>query len=114
VAGLFSANAAFPLVLAWLVAAALRLAQGSGSVAAITAAALLAPVVGDLGISTVLVWLAAAAGAAFGGHVTDNTFWIFKTMLGLSVRGTFQVYTVAQSVLAFVGLGTVLVLSIFV
>ena len=114
VAGLFSANTAFPLVLAWLVAAALRLAQGSGSVAAITAAALLAPVVGDLGISTVLVWLAAAAGAAFGGHVTDNTFWIFKTMLGLSVRGTFQVYTVAQSVLAFVGLGTVLVLSIFV
>lgn len=114
VAGLFSAGAAFPLVLAWLVAALLRLAQGSGSVAAITAAALLAPVVGDLGISAVLIWLAAAAGAAFGGHVTDNTFWMFKTLLGLSVRGTFQVYTVAQSLLAFVGLGAVLVLSIFV
>ena len=114
VAGLFSAGAAFPLVLAWLVAALLRLAQGSGSVAAITAAALLAPVVGDLGLSAVLIWLAAASGAAFGGHVTDNTFWMFKTLLGLSVRGTFQVYTVAQSLLAFVGLGTVLVLSVFV
>lgn len=114
VAGLFSANAAFPLVLAWLVAALLRLAQGSGSVAAITAAALLAPVVGELGISAVLIWLAAAAGAALGGHVTDNTFWMFKTLLGLSVRGTFQVYTVAQAVLAFVGLGAVLVLSVFI
>ncbi|WP_222272574.1 GntP family permease [Modestobacter marinus] len=114
VAGLFSANAAFPLVLAWLVAALLRLAQGSGSVAAITAAALLAPVVADLGLSPVLIWLAAASGAALGGHVTDNTFWIFKTLLGLSVRGTFQVYTVAQGLLSLVGLGAVLVLSVFV
>ena len=114
VAGLFSANAAYPVVLAWLVAALLRLAQGSGSVAAITAAALLAPVVGSMGLSPVLIWLAAASGAAFGGHVTDNTFWIFKTLLGLSVRGAFQVYTVAQSLLSFVGLGAVLVLSVFV
>src|SRR3712207_7587356 len=72
VAGLFSANAAFPLVLAWLVAALLRLAQGSGSVAAITAASLLAPVVGSLGPNPVLIWLAAASGAAFGGQVTEN------------------------------------------
>ena len=114
VASLFSANAAFPIVLAWLVAAMLRLAQGSGSVAAITAVALLAPVVDDLGLSAVLIWLAAASGAAFGGHVTDNTFWIFKTLLGLSVRGTFQVYTVAQGILSVVGLGAVLVLSVFV
>jgi H+/gluconate symporter-like permease len=114
VADLFGANAAAPLVLAWLVAALLRLAQGSGSVAAITAAALLAPVVGDLGVSAELVWLAAASGAAFGGQVTDNTFWIFKTMLGLSVRGTFQVYTVAQGILSFVGLGGVLALSLVV
>ncbi|ADB74429.1 GntP family permease [Geodermatophilus obscurus] len=113
VAGLFSASAAYPLVLAWLVAALLRLAQGSGSVAAITAALLLAPVVGSLGLNPVLIWLAAASGAALGGHVTDNTFWIFKTLLGLSVRGTFQVYTVAQGLLSFVGLGAVLVLGIF-
>ena len=114
VADLFGANSAAPLVLAWLVAALLRLAQGSGSVAAITAAALLAPVVGDLSIRPELIWLAAASGAAFGGHVTDNTFWIFKALLGLSVRGAFQVYTVAQGVLSFVGLAAVLVLSVFV
>jgi gluconate:H+ symporter, GntP family len=114
VADLFGATAAAPLVLAWLVAALLRLAQGSGSVAAITAAALLAPIVGDIGIRPELIWLAAASGAALGGHVTDNTFWIFKTLLGLSVRGAFQVYTVAQGVLSFVGLAAVLLLSVFV
>jgi H+/gluconate symporter-like permease len=114
VAGLFSANASFPILLAWLVAALLRLAQGSGSVAAITAASLLAPIVGDLDTPVELIWLAAAAGAALGGFVSDNTFWMFKTLLGLSLRGTVQVYTVAQAVLAFVGLGAVLVLSVFV
>jgi gluconate:H+ symporter, GntP family len=114
VADLFSANASFPILLSWLVAALLRLAQGSGSVAAITAASLLAPIVGDLSVPVELIWLAAASGAALGGFVSDNTFWIFKTLLGLSLRGTTQVYTVAQAVLAFVGLGAVLVLSIFV
>lgn len=109
VSGLFHAGSGAPLVLAWLVAALLRLAQGSGSVAAITAATLLAPVVGGIGAAPVLVALAAAAGASFGGHVSDNTFWMFRTMLGLSTRGAFQVYTVAQSIMSVVALALVLV-----
>jgi gluconate:H+ symporter, GntP family len=114
VAGLFSANASFPLLLTWVVGALLRLAQGSGSVAAITAAALIAPIVADLGTPAVLIAFAAAAGASFGGNVSDNTFWMFKTLLGLTTRGAFQVYTVAQSILSFVALGMVLVAGIFV
>ena len=92
-------------------AAALRLAQGSGSVAAITAASLLAPIVADLGTPAILIAFAAAAGASFGGNVSDNTFWMFKTLLGLTTRGTFQVYTVAQSILSFVALGMVLAVA---
>ena len=95
------------LLLAWLVAALLRLAQGSGSVAAITAATLLAPVMGDLSVAPVLVALAAAAGASFGGHVSDNTFWMFKALLGLSTKGAFKVYTMAQSIMSIVALGLV-------
>ena len=113
-AALFQANAAIPVLLTWTVAAVLRIAQGSASVAAITAATLLAPIMGSIEAAPILILLAAGTGAAFGAHVTDNTFWIFKTLLGLSVRGTFQVYTVAQGLLSFVGLGAVLVLSIFV
>ncbi|NHD19377.1 MULTISPECIES: SLC13 family permease [unclassified Actinopolyspora] len=113
ISGLFTASSLSPLLLAWIVAALLRLAQGSGSVAAITAATLLAPVMGGLDTAAVLVLLAAAAGASFGGHVSDNTFWMFRTLLGLSTRGTFQVYTLSQSIMSVVGLVVVLGLSVF-
>ncbi|WP_420174976.1 GntP family permease [Luteococcus sp. OSA5] len=103
-AKLFEANAGIPILLAWLVAAILRIAQGSGSVAAMTGASILAPVVAATGLPPVLILMAAACGAAFGGNVTDNTFWIFKQMLGLTTRGAFQVYTLAQSILAVIGL----------
>ena len=63
---------------------------------------------GELGTPAVLVALAAAAGASFGGHVSDNTFWMFRTLLGLSTRGAFQVYTVAQSIMSVVALALVL------
>lgn len=101
---LFEANAGIPILLAWLVAAILRIAQGSGSVAAMTGASILAPVVAATGLPPVLILMAASCGAAFGGNVTDNTFWIFKQMLGLTTRGAFQVYTLAQSILAVIGL----------
>lgn len=114
VAGLFQASSFSPLILAWVVAALLRLAQGSGSVAAITSATLLLPVVGSLGLNPVLVVLAAAAGASFGGHVHDNTFWMFRGLLGLSTRGAFQVYTVAQSIMSIVALVLVLGASVVI
>ena len=101
---LFEANASIPVLLAWIIAAALRIAQGSGSVAAMTGASILAPVVVATGLPPMLILLAAASGAAFGGNVTDNTFWIFKQILGLTTRGAFQVYTLAQSIMAIIGL----------
>jgi H+/gluconate symporter-like permease len=109
---LFEANAAIPVLLAWCVAAVLRLAQGSASVAAITAATLLAPIVGDIGTPAILILLASGTGAAFGGHVTDNTFWIFKQMLGFTTKGTFKIYTLAQATFAVVGLALCLLLDI--
>ncbi|GAA1485642.1 GntP family permease [Brachybacterium fresconis] len=112
-ANLFQANAAIPVLLAWVVAAVLRLAQGSASVAAITAATLLAPIMGSIEAAPLLILLAAGSGAAFGGHVTDNTFWIFKQMLGFSTKGTFKIYTLAQSTFAVVGLAVCLVLDLF-
>ena len=106
-AGLFSANATVPVLLTWLVAAALRLAQGSASVSLIAGTALLAPIVGDLGVPAAVIALAAAAGAMFGGHVTDNSFWMFQTLFGLTIRGTFIAYTGALAVFSLVGLGMV-------
>lgn len=111
-ASVFSANASLPILLTWVIAALFRLAQGSGSVSAITAAALVGPIVASMGSPLILVLFAAGTGAAFGGHVTDNTFWIFKQMLGLTTRGAVQVYTVAQSGMALIGLVSCLLLDL--
>jgi H+/gluconate symporter-like permease len=113
-ASVFSANASLPVLLAWIVAAVLRLAQGSASVAAITAATLLAPILSTLATPPILILLAAGTGAAFGGHVTDNTFWIFKQMLGFTTKGTFKIYTLAQSTFAVVGLVVCLLLDVVI
>ena len=83
------------------------------SVAAITAATLLAPILGSIDATPLLILLAAGSGAALGGHVTDNTFWIFKQMLGFTTKGTFKIYTLAQSTFAVVGLAVCLVLDLF-
>ncbi len=111
-ASLFEANASIPVLLAWVVAAVLRIAQGSASVAAITAATLLAPIMGSIDVLPVVILLAAGTGAAFGAHVTDNTFWIFKQMLGFTTKGTFKIYTLAQSTFAVIGLGVCLLLDL--
>ena len=113
-AALFQANAAIPVLLTWTVAAVLRIAQGSASVAAITAATLLAPIMGSIEAAPILILLAAGTGAAFGAHVTDNTFWIFKQMLGFTTKGTFKIYTLAQSTFAVIGLGVCLLLDLFI
>lgn len=108
----FEANTAIPVLLAWSVAAILRITQGSASVAAITAASLLAPVLDSIDSPAILILLASSCGAAFGAHVTDNTFWIFKQMLGFTTKGTFKIYTVAQSIFAVVGLATCIALDL--
>lgn len=113
-AQLFQANATIPVLLTWTVAAVLRIAQGSASVAAITAATLLAPIMGSIDAPPILILLAAGTGAAFGAHVTDNTFWIFKQMLGFTVKGTFKIYTVAQSTFAVIGLVVCMLLDLVI
>lgn len=113
-ASVFQANASVPVLLAWVVAAVLRIAQGSASVAAITAATLLAPIMGSIDAPAILILMAAGTGAAFGAHVTDNTFWIFKQMLGFTTKGTFKIYTLAQSTFAVVGLAVCLLLDVVV
>jgi gluconate:H+ symporter, GntP family len=113
-ATVFEANAAIPVLLTWTVAAVLRMAQGSASVAAITAATLIAPIMGSIDVPSILILLAAGTGAAFGAHVTDNTFWIFKQMLGFTTKGTFKIYTLAQSTFAVIGLAVCLLLDLFI
>jgi gluconate:H+ symporter, GntP family len=114
--GLFSADVGAPvlvtILLAWFIAAVLHLAIGSVSVAAITAAGILAPILGSLNVAPVVVGLAIASGALFALQVNSNFFWMFKALLGLSTKGSLKTLTVATSVASLVSLPMVLVASL--
>jgi GntP family gluconate:H+ symporter len=113
-ADLLDANAALPLLTVWGIAAALRMAIGGQTVAGITAIGIIAPLIEPLGLSPILVVLAAGAGGCFGGQFSDNAFWMLRSLFGLSTRGTLKTYTLAQSMLSVVVLAFVLIAVIFV
>ncbi|CAM4359925.1 MULTISPECIES: GntP family permease [Corynebacterium] len=110
----FAASTSAPLLTVWAIAAILHIAVGSVSISAITAAGLLAPVAPTIGLDPVLIALAAGAGSLFLVHVTSNTFWLLKSMMGQSTRGTFKTCSVGVSVASVVALILTLVLSIFI
>jgi Gnt-I system low-affinity gluconate transporter len=106
-----------PLVLAFLTAAAVRLMQGSATVAMLTAAGLIAALLGDLGFSEpmlALLVIAIAAGATMGSHVNDSGFWLVNRYLGLSVPDTLSTWTVTTVIVALVSIALVLLTSQFV
>jgi gluconate:H+ symporter, GntP family len=114
--GLFSADVGAPVIvailLAWFIAAVLHLAIGSVSVAAITAAGIIAPILGSLDVAPVVIGLGIASGALFALHVNSNFFWMFKALLGLSTKGSLKTLTVATSVASVVSLPMVLIASL--
>lgn len=93
-----------PILLAWLAAALLRLALGSATVAAITAAGLVLPVVPGAGVAPELLVLATTAGSLMFSHFNDIGFWMFKQYYNVSIRQTFQIWTAMESIVAVVGL----------
>jgi Gnt-I system high-affinity gluconate transporter/Gnt-II system L-idonate transporter len=93
-----------PLVLAWSAAALLRAAIGSATVAAITAAGIVLPLVPGAGVAPELLVLATTAGSLMFSHFNDIGFWMFKQYYNVSVRHTFLIWTVMESIVAIVGL----------
>ena len=115
-ADLFTADEAAPvtlsILLAWLIAAVLHLAIGSVSVAAITAAGIIGPVLASIDVSPVVIGLAIASGAMFALQVNSNFFWMYKSLLGLSTQGTFKTLTVVTSIASVVSLPMVMAVAL--
>jgi GntP family gluconate:H+ symporter len=97
-----------PLLLAWGVAVAIRLATGSATVATITAAGIMPGVVAATGASPEWTVLAIGAGSIFFSHVNDPGFWLVKNYLGTDMRGTFRTWSVMELVVSVTGLVLVL------
>jgi len=99
-----------PLVLAWFIAGIIRLVIGSASVAGLTAAGIMLPIVEAGEVTPELMVLATGAGSLMFSHVNDPGFWMFKTYFGLNMKDTFRSWTVMETLVSVVGLVGVLTL----
>lgn len=105
------------IVLAWLIAAAVRVTQGSATVAMITAAGILSPILVSFDVSEphkALIVLAIAAGSTILSHVNDSGFWLVNRYFGMSEKDTLKSWTVMETIISVVGFGLVFILSFFV
>jgi gluconate:H+ symporter, GntP family len=104
-----------PLLLGWAAAALVRIATGSATVATITGAGIVAPIVqNDPKVSRELMVLATGAGSLILSHVNDAGFWLVKEYFQLSLADTFKSWTAMETLLSIVGLILVLVAGMFV
>lgn len=103
-----------PIVLAWVIAAILRIALGSATVAVSTAGGIAAPLIAATGASPELMVLATACGSIAFSHVNDPGFWMFKEYFNLKVGEAIKVRTTYTTTLAILGLIGVLLLSLFI
>lgn len=103
-----------PLLLPFLIAALLRVAQGSGSVAMMTAASVVAPMIGTLNLNPVFAALAACIGAIPFSHFNDSYFWVINESIGISdTREQMRVWSVTTTLSGFAALAVLLVMNHF-
>jgi GntP family gluconate:H+ symporter len=100
-----------PLVLAWLLAAAVRVSMGSATVAMAVASGVLAPMVGHLGVRPELLVLATGTGSIILSHVNDPGFWMIQSFFKMDLKETLSTWTVLETVLSIAGLGMTLLLA---
>jgi Gnt-I system high-affinity gluconate transporter len=113
IAAAFAGMALDPLLLAWLVTVTIRVCVGSATVAGLTAASILAPLVADPahGVDPNLMVLAVGSGSLACSHVNDAGFWLFKEYFNASVADTFRCWTAMETIVSIVGLAGVLFLA---
>lgn len=112
------ADSRLPLVvLGFTIAALTRVAQGSATVAMITAAGLMAPLTSGQDLSAAMLALlviAISSGATILSHVNDSGFWLVSRYLGMSEKDTLRSWTVLTTIIALTGLAVTLIISVFI
>lgn len=103
-----------PLILAWGIAAIIRVCIGSATVAGLTTAGIVAPMIAASGVNANLMVLATGAGSLMFSHVNDAGFWMFKEYFNLTVKDTIKTWSVMETIVSVTGLIGCLILSLFV
>ena len=103
-----------PLIFGWVITALLRVTVGSATVAGITAAGVVGPLVSTGVVPAELMVLAVGAGSVFGSHINDSGFWMYKEFFGLTLKQTFVSWTVMETTISILGLLMVLLINAFI
>lgn len=103
-----------PLIIGWLIATLIRFSVGSATVAGLTTAGIVLPLVQTTGVSPELMVLAIGSGSLMLSHVNDSGFWLFKEYFNLNVKDTLSTWTVMETSIGISGLIGVLILNQFV
>jgi len=114
IGGLLSQSSLSPLFLGWLIATILRFCVGSATVAGITTAGIVLPLVTSGAVQPELMVLAIGSGSLMFGHVNDGGFWLFKEYFNLSIKDTMKTWVVMETSIGITGLIGVMVLNQFV
>ena len=97
-----------PILAAWGIAAFIRVCLGSATVAGLTAAGIVAPMLAGSSVSPSLIVLATGAGSLMFSHVNDGGFWMFKEYFNLSIKDTIKTWSLMETIVSIVGLIAVL------
>jgi len=103
-----------PILLGWGMAAVIRLSIGSATVAGLTTAGIIAPLVVQTGANPNLMVLAVCSGSIIFSHVNDSGFWLFKEYFNLSFWDTIKTWSLMETILSVAGLICVLILDLFI
>lgn len=103
-----------PLIIGWLAAAVIRICVGSATVAGLTTAGIIAPMVQQTGVNPELMVLAIGSGSLMFSHVNDPGFWLFKEYFNLSIKDTIRSWSMMESIVSLVGIIGVMILNFLV
>lgn len=103
-----------PLLMGWFIACVIRVCVGSATVAGLTAAGIIMPLMGRPDVNPNLMVLAIGAGSLMFSHVNDGGFWLFKEYFNLSIKDTLKSWSVMETIVAVVGIIAVMILNAFI
>ncbi len=102
-----------PLLLAWSISALIRICVGSATIAGLTTAGIVAPLIATTGVNPSLMVLATGAGSLMFSHVNDPGFWMFKEYFNLSLKDTLKTWSIMETIVSVVGLIGVFAINFF-
>lgn len=103
-----------PLLLAWIITAIIRVCVGSATVAGLTTAGIIAPLVTTMNVDPNLLVLSIGAGSLMFSHFNDGGFWMYKEFFNVSIKDTIKTWSLMETLVAVIGLIGVLILDVFV